>query len=77
MGWGEVVSDKATEAQIKYAEALLEARYGEILEPIYTMTKHEISLVIDESKEWCEENHIDYHTKAPTRLIRGNRRLIW
>lgn len=51
MPWNSVDSSKATDKQIKYAESLLEKLYGDICYPIYTMTKHEISRLIDECKE--------------------------
>ncbi len=54
MGWGDVVDPKefkATKAQIRYAEILLEAVYGDIIEPIYKMNKYEISDVIREAKD--------------------------
>ncbi len=54
MGWDDVVDPKqfkATKAQIRYAEILLEAVYGDIIEPIYKMNKYEISDVITEAKD--------------------------
>ncbi len=54
MGWDDVVDPKqfkATKAQIRYAEILLEAVYGDIIEPIYKMNKYEISDVIREAKD--------------------------
>lgn len=49
--WDAVDSSKATDKQIKYAEVLLEKLYGDICYPIYTMTKQEISRLIDECKQ--------------------------
>lgn len=54
MGWDDVIDPKqfkATKAQIHYAEVLLEAVYGDIIEPIYKMNKYEISDVIREAKD--------------------------
>jgi hypothetical protein len=51
MPWSSVDSSKATEKQIKYAEALLEKLYGDINVPIYKMTKQEISRLIEECKD--------------------------
>lgn len=62
MGWNDVKDPKdfkATDKQIKYAEMLLEAVYGEIIEPIYKMSKHEISQVITEAKAMAELEGID------------------
>jgi hypothetical protein len=48
MPWNDVTKTSATEKQIKYAEKLLEELYGDINEPIYKMSKHEISELIDD-----------------------------
>lgn len=51
MPWSSVESSKATEAQISYAEKLLEELYGDINIPIYKMSKTEISKVIEQCLE--------------------------
>lgn len=63
MAWEDVkvVKEQATEKQIKYAEALLEALYGEIIENIYTMDKWELSDLITELKEEAIRQGVDYH----------------
>lgn len=63
MAWEDVkfVKEQATEKQIKYAEALLEALYGEIVENIYTMDKWELSDLITELKEETIRQGVDYH----------------
>lgn len=63
MAWRDVkvVKEQATEKQIKYAEALLEALYGEIIENIYTMDKWELSDLITELKEEAIQQGADYH----------------
>ncbi len=77
MSWKDVDSNKATEKQIEYAEALLEAVYGEIIKPVRNMTKQEISKVIDETKMLAEELGIDYgafFTSNPNHEDRDRRR---
>jgi hypothetical protein len=64
MSWETVDTNKATEKQIKYAEALLEACYGDINFPIYTMSKDEISQLIDDTKKKCQDEDIEYHEPA-------------
>lgn len=61
MSWDSVNSSKATEKQIKYAETLLEAYYGDINFPIYTMSSRDISELIDDVKKKCQEKGIEYH----------------
>ncbi len=63
MAWEDVkiIKEQATEKQIKYAEALLEALYGEIIENIYTMNKWELSDLIAELKEEAIRQEVDYH----------------
>jgi hypothetical protein len=63
MAWEDVkiVKEQATEKQIKYAEALLEALYGEIIENIYTMDKWRLSDLISELKEEAIIQGVDYH----------------
>lgn len=41
-----MLDNKPTEKQIKKAERLLEEKYGDITQPIYTMTQQEISTLI-------------------------------
>lgn len=63
MAWKDVkiIKEQATEKQIKYAEALLEALYGEIVENIYTMDKWRLSDLIAELKEEAIRQGVDYH----------------
>ena len=63
MAWEDVkiIKEQATKKQIKYAEALLEALYGEIIENIYTMNKWELSDLIAELKEEAIRQEVDYH----------------
>jgi hypothetical protein len=69
LSWDSVDSNKATEKQIKYAEVLLEACYGDINFPIYTMTKQEINVIIEETKKKCQEQNIEYHETEKLRRI--------
>jgi hypothetical protein len=70
VAWDNVESNKATEKQIKYAEALLESYYGDICYPIYTMNKKDISNLIDDTKKKCQEKGIDYHNSM-TEAVHG------
>ena len=63
MSWGDVSkpSNEPTDKQIQYAEALLEAVYGEIIKPVRKMTKQEVSNLIDELKQMAEDMGVNYH----------------
>ena len=65
--WNDVekVDNKPTEKQIKYAEVLMEACYGDIIKPIKKMTKQQLSILIDEMITKANEEGIDYHKFFP------------
>jgi hypothetical protein len=56
VAWESVDSSKATEKQIKYAEKLLEQYYGDINEPIYTMSKQNITALITDLEKKIESD---------------------
>ena len=67
MSWSEIILDnKPTEKQIKKAEKLLEEKYGDITQPIYTMTQQEISTLI---------TNLSKRVKDPLDRFRGNNKL--
>lgn len=67
MSWSEIMLDnKPTEKQIKKAEKLLEEKYGDITQPIYTMTKQEISTLI---------TNLSKRVQNPLDMFRGNNKL--
>jgi hypothetical protein len=67
MSWSEIMLDnKPTEKQIKKAERLLEEKYGDITQPIYTMTKQEISTLI---------TNLSKRVQNPLNKFRGNNKL--
>jgi len=67
MSWSEIILDnKPTEKQIKKAEKLLEEKYGDITQPIYTMTQQEISTLI---------TNLSKRVKDPLDRFCGNNKL--
>ena len=67
MSWSEIMlENKPTEKQIKKAEKLLEEKYGDITQPIYTMTQQEISTLI---------TNLSKRVKDPLDRFRGNNKL--
>ena len=67
MSWSEIMLDnKPTEKQIKRAERLLEEKYGDITQPIYTMTQQEISALI---------TNLSKRVQDPLNKFRGDNKL--
>ena len=67
MSWSEIMlENKPTKKQIKKAEKLLEEKYGDITQPIYTMTQQEISTLI---------TNLSKRVQDPLDMFRGNNKL--
>jgi hypothetical protein len=60
VSWESVDTNKATDKQIKYAERLLEQYYGDITEPIYTMTKQDITVLITKLEKKIENDRAKF-----------------
>lgn len=76
MAWNDIdlIDNKPTEKQIQFAEVLMEAIYGDIYTSVRSMTKREVSKLIDKLKTKAEEEGINYAAFYPKSTYKQNKK---
>ena len=76
MTWGDIdlIDNKPTKKQIQFAEVLMEAIYGDIYTSVRSMTKKEVSKLIDKLKTKAEKEGINYTAFYPEPIDKQNKK---